>query len=384
MKEFSKYKLSGFCSFFILGTLLTALPALMPVIKEELKLSYDSLGIIFSAGSIGFFIGSLVAGITTESLGVRKNNLLGILLAMIGVFGMVFSVNAIMLCISNFVYSFGTALLEIGIPSVAKIFVKKSAGVMNLMHSLFALGAMASPIIVSILISTNTSWQVFYIIIGISLALPALIFMNSGYHINTKSGAKKIRESTQFFRMPLFWIVCITTLCYVFSELGVNSWAPTYATDSMNYAPEKASLLPSVFWGGLFIGRFVASKLVDRIGEVKWLLIVSAIGIPIVFFAQNPVMNYYFLMIFVFLSGTIHASFYPTLQSIIMDNVKSGLGFAISVFSAFGSLGGVFGGIFIGQISSAFGIKAGYSSAFYFFLITFAMISLIYIKKNQK
>lgn len=378
MKEYSKYKLSGYSVFFLLGMLLTALPALMPVIKEELRLSYDSLGFIFSSGSVGFFIGSFFAGFSIEKFGAKKNNLTGLFLTLAGVIGVIFSENALALSTSNFIYSFGTALLEIGVPSIAKKFVSKTGGVMNLMHSLFALGAVFSPVVVSLLISSGISWKVFYIIIAVSTAIPALLFSSSGTDFHSLKTQKDINGSFGFLKLPIFWMVCATVLCYVFSELGVNSWASTFATDHMKFSPGNSSLLPSVFWAGLFVGRLFSSKFVDRTGQIKWLMLISAVGLPVVFFAQKPIQNYLFMLVFVFLSGTVHASFYPTLQSIIMDRVKNGVGFAISVFSAIGSLGGVFGGLFIGRISDIYGISTGYFSAFFFFAMTFVLVYVIY------
>jgi MFS family permease len=80
----------------------------------------------------------------------------------------------------------------------------------------------------------------------------------------------------------------------------------------------------------------------------------------------------------------MHSSIFPTLQSLLVETIDKGLGFSLSLFSAFASLGSLTAGFVIGKISSAFGIQWGYLFPFFLFSGTFVMVLIITLLRKKE
>ena len=384
MNEIRRYKLLGYNSYLIMGMLLTAVSSAMPAIRAEYGFSYESAGLIFSLGALGFFIGSVFGGFFIELLGTKKTNFIGLLIIPVGIFLFIFSKMDLSMAFSNMIIGIGTGTLESGIPPVCSKFKGNTGKILNLMHAFFALGAVVSPLIISFFIGIDISWKIILLMIIGYLAIPVIANFSLA---DFKPGMQKTEKKSHkfsFLKLFFFWAICAGVFLYVSSELGTSSWSPLFASDILKTKDSLSGILPSLFWAGLFVGRVVSSYFVDKFGASKWLLIVSLSGLPIVFFAQNPIHNFTFLSIFVVASGLIHSSIYPTLQSILVERVSKGIGFAVGIFAAFGAIGGSAAGFFIGGISENWGIKTGYFSAFYFFLGTVLTVFLLYFSERKK
>ena len=374
----------GYMIYFIQGTMLTSLAVIMPLLREKLGLTYESTGMVFSMGMLGYLIGSAITGIMLEKSGSKLPSFIGYILIPLGMVGIILSGNSAFLAVSNFICSFGTSMLQIALPSMAKRYTDKTGKMLNLFHSLCALGAVSSPLILGVFISNGISWRYFYMLTAISSIVPFLIM----FRIKSKKAVThaeiKEENSFSFIKKPLYIFLCMAVMIYVLTESGINSWSPMFAHDSLNFEETLSGLLPSLFWFGLFLGRFISSKFVDKVGKSKWLFTVVLAGIPVVFFSQKPYPNFIFIAIMVFVAGLIHSSVYPTLQSLLIDRIHKGVGYALSIFAAFGGLGGMISGMVVGNISKNFGIENGFFSIFFFFLLLFAIVVLIFFSDKRE
>ncbi len=377
MKNITCYKGLGYHSFLTLGAITTYISAVMPLIKQALSLSYSQVGIIFAAKSTGFLIGALLSGVLVDRIGTKKPLLLSFIALPTGILLFSLSKGVFGLIAGNFLIGIGASFIEVAIPPISTALEGKSGKLLNLIHAFFALGAMISPLIASLLISKNLHYSAFLFVIAGYTCIPFYFSTRLTIHIPKKS--KKTTGQTEPDNISLmknipFWIIITAIFFYVGSELGISSWASSYAADYRKYGMEVSSLLPSIFWIGLLAGRFVSSGLVDKIGQLKWLLIITGIGMPITFIAQLPPDSFPILALFICLSGLIHASIFPTLQSILVDKVKKNIGLALSLFAVSASVGSMAASFIIGNISTAFGINVGYFIPFIMFIGVFVMM----------
>ncbi len=389
MCGFKGYRFMGYLIYFIQGTMLTSLAVIMPILKQQLGLTYESTGMIFSMGMFGYFLGSMLTGIMLEKSGSKLPSFIGFILIPLGMTGIILSGNSISLALSNFVSNLGTAALQIALPSIAKNYTNRTGKMLNLFHSLCALGAVSSPLILGIIMNYGISWKYFYLSTALGTLIPFMIMLRIKLAENVNHTDAVPGNSFGFLKKPLFWFFCAAVTLYVFTESGINSWSPMFAHDYLNFEETLSGLLPSLFWFGLFLGRFISSVFVDKVGKSKWLLMVTLIGMPIVFLSQKPYPNFIFIAVSVFLAGLIHSSIYPTLQSLLIDRIQKGLGYALSVFAAFGGLGGMISGLAVGSLSNSLGIENGYFSLFFFFIALFSVVVLVFLKevnesKNNK
>lgn len=387
MKDLTAYKALGFNTFLIMGAINTYISAVMPVIRKVLSLSYSDVGVIYAANSIGFLTGALISGLLIDSIGSKKPLLFSFLLFPVGALSFALAQGAFSLFAGNLIIGFSISVMEISIPPISGRFRGKSGSLLNLIHAFFALGSMLSPFVASYFISRDLPYRAFFFVIAGYTCIP--FFFSNILKIHMPERKKEERKNALSgvgftLKNKYFWLICCAIFFYVGSEIGVFSWAPIYSTDKMQNSEELSSLLPSMFWIGLLIGRFLSAKWVDKVGHLKWLMLVTLIGLPITFLAQNPVNSYLFLSIFISLSGFMHSSIFPTLQSLLVETIDKGLGFSLSLFSAFASLGSLTAGFVIGKISSAFGIQWGYLFPFFLFSGTFVMVLIITLLRKKE
>ncbi|HPE68091.1 MAG TPA: MFS transporter [Thermotogota bacterium] len=387
MREITRYKWLGFFAYYLLGSTMTGIAAAMPVIRETLSLTYEGSGAIFAVGSIGFLLGSLLGGTLLEWIGLKKTLLVGILLFPVGLVLFGLGRSMLLLSIGNVFVGLGTGLLEVGLPPLASQLSKTPGGLINQLHSYFALGALISPVLVALSVSSTGSWQLFFLLSLVLVAFPALLV--PGFqsvrqpHVEKGSPSHVAPSRGSFLKHPFFWIICLMGGFYVSSEMGTSNWAPMYATDFLGTSPEMGGLLPSLFWIGLFSGRQITAWLIDRVGLLRWLFGVSLVGLPLVFFALRPLPNPVFLGIFIVISGLVHASIFPTLQSLLVLRVRSGVGLALGLYTSFGSLGGSASGFLVGVISERAGISTGFFSVFFFFLATAVLAVWLFLLERK-
>src|SRR6056297_3368275 len=375
MKNLFCYKGVGYNSFLTMGAAATYISAVMPLIRESLSLTYAQVGMIFAAKSIGYLTGALLIGILIDFIGTKKPLFLSYISIPSGILIFSLSQSAVGLIIGNFLVGLGSAVIEIAVPPLSSSFEGKSGKLLNLVHSFYALGAMLSPFVASLMIANNLPYMAFLFIIAGYTCVPLYFSTQLKTHIpkrEKKADKESASEYLSLFKNKYFWIILTTFFFYVGSEASISSWAPTYSVDYRSYSKELSSLLPSLFWIGLFMGRFTSASWVDKVGKTKWLLIITGVGIP--------------MAIFIFFSGLIHASIFPTLQSILVDKIKKNIGLALSIFSFSASAGVTLTSFIIGTLSSNVGLKAGYFVPFVMFFGVFAMVFIfsIYSKKHAR
>jgi|GEM_PF-315416 len=387
MTNLKLYKGLGYHSFLILGAVTTYISAVMPLIRETLAISYTQVGLIFAAKSTGFLIGALLIGTLIDRMGTKKPLILSFMVLPTGILVFAFSGSAIGLITGNFLIGIGASIIEVAIPPISAAFKGKSGKLLNLIHAFFALGAMISPLIASLMISRNLPYPAFLFLIAGCICIPFYFSTRLTLHLPGKEqrGDQNTSDGViGLLKDRLFWVIIAATVFYVGSELGISSWASSYSSDYRKYSMEVSSLLPSIFWVGLLIGRFISSALVDRIGHLKWLIVIVSIGLPITFLSQRPLDSFGFLSTFLCLSGLIHASIYPTIQSLLVDTIKDNIGLALALFSAAASIGSMFASFLIGTISNCLGIKWGYFVPFFMFIGVFCMIILFAFLSRKK
>src|SRR6056297_481167 len=387
MKNLFCYKGVGYNSFLTMGAAATYISAVMPLIRESLSLTYAQVGMIFAAKSIGYLTGALLIGILIDFIGTKKPLFLSYISIPSGILIFSLSQSAVGLIIGNFLVGLGSAVIEIAVPPLSSSFEGKSGKLLNLVHSFYALGAMLSPFIASFMIAQDLPYMAFLFIIAGYTCVPLYFSTRLKTHIPKrikKAEGDSLSDYMTLFKNKYFWLIVAAIFFYVGSEGSISSWAPTYAVDYRSYTKELSSLLPSLFWIGLFIGRFTSAHLVDKVGKTKWLVMITGAGLPITFFAQFPADSFVFLAIFIFLSGLIHASVFPTLQSILVDKVKKNIGLAMSLFSFSASAGVTLASFIIGTLSSNMGLEAGYFFPFIMFFGVFSMIFVIFIYTKKK
>jgi FHS family L-fucose permease-like MFS transporter len=250
------------------------------------KLSYIQLsffGVFGVVSLIYFLVSSISKKDPINKIGYKNGMSISLLICGIGCAS--FYPSAIQESYNGFIFSL--AILSIGItllqicanPYAAILGDESSASSrLNLAQGFNSLGTTLGPIVGSILIfsvfgdgdKSLNSIGITYLIYGITFITFAIIVKLSKLppFINND----KIEGGLEVLKHKNLRYGIIAIFFYVGSEVSIGSWIGTFAKDEtiMGLNEKSANYFLSFFWGGLMMGRLMASiSLNDRLNRLK-------------------------------------------------------------------------------------------------------------------
>jgi fucose permease len=259
-------------SFLLIGWSGLLVPSLIRSVKADFGQSDAGLGLFYLVGAIFYAIGSFGGGLVTERVG-RRFVLAGAAV-LIGV-GLALQATAptwAVFMIAAAPAGLGSGVVDGGMNGlILDLFRRRPGGALNLLHLFFSLGAAGSPLIVGQLVGADLDWRtivlgtaVAAVVIGLLLASQA---MPTGRHVRTSvvdaaGGAPDRRRPI----LPLV-LLALAIAFYVSSEIGVSSWLVRFLESASN---DVATTTLAGFWGGLALGRLLASRVADRFRPVRF------------------------------------------------------------------------------------------------------------------
>ncbi len=263
----------------------------LPGIIAEFDLSLAEGGLVSAVQNGGGVLGSLAAVFVADRfrrpLGVVLSFLaLGIVWLLIGTAGALFWV--------MFWFAVSGALirlLDVWLNAHTGAMAGSNSGrPMNVLHMFFGVGALLGPIAARLIISSGTTWRGVYLssaFLYIGAILVGTLWLRR--YVSTEAapvetvrarsdgrGEQAAAESTMQTRRAVS-LLGVALFFYAIHQIGVSTWIPYFVENVLGSSPSLASGALSAYWLGIIVGRFAASRLVERSGP-ELLLICGSVG----------------------------------------------------------------------------------------------------------
>jgi fucose permease len=220
---------------------------------------------------------------------------------------------------------------------------------LNVLHSIFGVGALTAPIIVALLKNDIT---VSYFAVAV-LLLPLVIFT---YRLPSPrpSAVKGIGGKSEKADTGLLLLMSTFLLLYVGAEIGFAGWIYTYAVEFRLSGPGAAAYLASFFWGALTVGRVLTVPAAVRCPATAMLItsVAASIGSVLIILLQPK--SYAFLIVGTVGLGLSMAPIFPSALSFARSRMNL-TGRITGVFILGSSLGSMIIPLIIGQVFTAAG-----------------------------
>jgi FHS family L-fucose permease-like MFS transporter len=328
--------------FFMWGFITVINNTLLPHLRSVFDLNYTQTTLIESVWFIAYFFASIPSAKLIERIGYQKSLVVGLLIMAAGALGMVlaaslpsYGVTLIML----FVIASGITLLQVAAnPYVAVIGPPETASSrLNLVQALNSAGTMLAPLFGAYLIlgrskggtaATGTvlteaerladaqSVILPYVLVAIVLVVLAVViarFPLPAMGSSTSRVAKEDRKNHSLWkhRNLVFGIPAI--FIYLIAEIGVANLFVNFVSQPQiaNITAEQAGRYLTFLWGGMMIGRFAGSAIMQRI-PAETVLAAFSVGAFIVMlitvFTTGPVAMWALISV-----GLFHSIMFPTI-----------------------------------------------------------------------
>ena len=245
-----------------------------PVLHKELGIaeSFASVySIIVGVCTSGV---SVIAGKVLRKFGTGRVTLVSVLLTVIGLFGMSFAPNIIVMMCFAVVLGYGAGVIDTGLNNFISLHYK--AQHMNWLHCFWGVGVTLSPVIMSHFLKEGSSWRFGYRAIGAIQATILLIVICS-LPLWKKAESKPLNRQEEggkaektFFEIikgkgVIPSILSLSFYCAM--EFMIGTWGATYLVHIFALSPSEASKTVSLYFGGIMLGRFISGFLSMRLSD---------------------------------------------------------------------------------------------------------------------
>jgi len=328
--------------FFMWGFITVINNTLLPHLRSVFELSYTQTTLIESVWFIAYFVASIPSAKLIERIGYQKSLVIGLLIMAAGSLGMMlaasipsYGVTLAML----FVIASGITLLQVAAnPYVAVVGKPETASSrLNLVQAMNSAGTMLAPAFGAYLIlgrskgGTAESGTVLthaerladaqsvilpYGLVAVVLIILAVVIARFplpaiGSATSRVSREERRKHSLWKHRNLVFGVPAI--FIYLIAEIGVANLFVNFVSqpDIANLTHEQAGKYLTFLWGGMMVGRFVGSALMQRI-RAETVLAGCSVGAFVVMlvtvFAHGEVAMWSLILV-----GLFHSIMFPTI-----------------------------------------------------------------------
>jgi MFS family permease len=317
-------------------------PPLLLIIMNDLKTSLGALGIVGTAGSIVYGVGSLVGGPLSDR--VNEVRVVTICLAFAGA-------STLILIFASNIFIYGIALILMATwaglyhPTanslISKVFRGHMAEAMGFHGVGGTLGVMFTPI-AAFALGIALGWQFSFLFFGALSVVVSLLFLKNKFKQERFKSQSSIRE---VFGTPGLWRIFVFNIVLGLYMKGLEYFLPAYLVLKPFQVLDKGS---AEFWAAVsatlvlvsgVLGQWLGGKSADVFGSKK-VLIATSLGVlaGLVFLQFTP---FWFIGVpaFIVLYGLSFYGHQPALNSlagIMTPEDRRGIVYGMLFFTSFG------------------------------------------------
>ncbi len=263
-----------------------------PVLHKELAVdesfaSVYSLIITVCTGGVSF-----ISGILIRKFGTGLVTFFSILLTAIGIVGISFSPNIVLMMIFSVIMGYGAGAIDTGLNNFVSLHYK--AQHMNWLHCFWGVGVTVSPLIMSVFLGDGEGqWRNGYRIIALLQVIIGTLVLFSLKKWRKIEEIKKEQASDEpeaaaklidVLKSKGVITSILSLAAYCSMEFLLGTWGATYAVNVFALSPDEAAKWVSLYYGGIMAGRmisgFISIKVSDK-NMIRGGIFAALIGIAV-------------------------------------------------------------------------------------------------------
>jgi fucose permease len=249
--------------FFSAGFLMAAIGPVLPALSARTGASLARMGMLTMTIFGGSFAAQFVAGLASDRFGRRLVLTAGLsLLAATGA-TIGFSTSLALTLALGVVYGFGYGAFTLsGNVMASELMPTRRASAVNLVNMFFGLGAVAGPLVVSILLRrTGASLPALWVGAGLLALAAAVSAITLPDRLPAAAAAQRsaldgvVGPTPSLLRDRMLLACGVLLLLYVGSEMAAGFWSTVYLQQSAGMNAARSAAATSLFWAMLTLGR---------------------------------------------------------------------------------------------------------------------------------
>lgn len=369
-------------AFFANGMMALVLGSVLSYLMAEANINYSMAGGLLSTFAIGNLLASFVNPVVEKILGKKMTSvaLSALIPISLGVITMLPPIG--ILYIACILLGIGRGTVSITNNRIVNDYDGTPAA-LNLLHTIFAVGAFLAPFLTSLFIGNGFNWRciVYTVMIMCFISTLGYLLMPLNEEEEKKIVEQTIDERAKgskqekgiFFKQIDFYIIGGILFFYLGTENCVNGWFVTYFKDTGMMSDAYATNLVSVTWIMIMLGRLTTASLSKKISG-QWLILINCIGTAGFFLLLMTSSNLISVTLAEIGLGFFFAGIYPTCVANAGKYIK-GSTTGMSTLLAIAALGGIITPQIIGVVADVIDM----SGALIFLSINVSLMLLLAI-----
>ena len=364
---------------------------LLPLIGNELGLSYSQIGLIMTCQYIASAVANVPGGVLVDTVG-RKGLLMAISLFWVGfpylLIGFTHSYGMLLVCIA--LVGFGNALWHpTAIPTLGQRYPDRKGLVLSLHGMGGNVGDAIAPLVMGAALAILSWREVVILNVAPGLVVALLMFAFLG---TINLGAKKTHAEGQslgqywdqlkvLLRNRALVLLSVGSSFRTMTQSALLTFLPVYLAHDLGYSPAWVGACLFALQAAGFAAAPVAGHMSDRMGRKQILMgsmLTSGVVLVMMAFAGgSPVFIFLIAVLGFFLYATR-----PVIQAWMLDMTPKNMGgSSIGVLFGAQAVGAALGPLFGGMVADRYGLLA----AFYFLAATIVVANLLvfWVPKEQ-
>lgn len=237
-----------------------------PVLHVEFGIP-ESFGSFYSiitgvcSGGIAFIAGKLL-----RKFGTANVTFFSILLTAIGLLGISFSPNIIIMMLCSIIMCYGQGAIDTGLNNYISLHYE--ARHMNWLHCFWGVGVTISPLIMSLFLNGgNGNWRNGYRILAlmqISIGILVALSLKKWKKLEKQNVKEEIEEQVKkhsiidILRLKGALTSILSQGLYCSMEFLIGTWGASFLVNTNGYSPDVAARWVSLYFAGIMLGRLIS------------------------------------------------------------------------------------------------------------------------------
>jgi FSR family fosmidomycin resistance protein-like MFS transporter len=345
-------------SHLINDTIQSLIPAIYPIVKDSLKLSFSQIGLITLTYQLTASLLQPLVGFYTDKSPKPYSLAIGMGFTLLGLISLSQAHHFYLVLLSVALVGVGSSIFH---PEASRLAYMASGGRHGMAQSLFQLGGNAGsslgPLLAAMIIVPKGQSSISWFSLAALLAIVVMINIGSWYKNNThrirsKSKSADTATHVQLSRGKVIFALSIL-LVLIFSKYfymaSMTSYYTFYLMDKFHVSVQSAQVYLFIFLFAIAAGTFIGGPVGDRIGR-KYVIWISILGVA-PFSLLLPHANLLWTSVLSVFIGVILSSAFSAILVYAQELVPGKVGMIAGLFFglAFG-MGGI-GSALLGKLA---------------------------------
>lgn len=351
----TRYTIIALGALATIGLLEGSRGVLLPHFRTDLALSATWAGAIFSSSSLGYLANSLLFGVLSHKLGLKRMVTIGAMLIAVCM-ALFTTVDApALLYVANICLGAGFSMIELSTSiHISLIYQEKQGGMLNLLHGFFGAGAFFGSLWAAFWLGLGAGWRLPYGLIGVFVVLWGLYYLTLPRTVLAKEEGGQAGAG-QLMKDPVVWAAALALGAAVAGEVGSTLWLPTYLQKVKGLGDGVSAGFMTAFFLGFTATRMLGAWLVGRVGPIRSVVLLAGVGLAallaLLVLPGAPI-------ILPVLVGAGVATGFATCTALVAARYPDRVNQVYTVMYSSGGLAGILTGPFMGWLGDRFGMGA--------------------------